>query len=67
MLFSGEKAAIKRMLADAETYGYGNFMAHLATAWQRKLMTSGLSEETAKKAVSNREPYPLDWDWEDEG
>ncbi len=33
MFLSGEKEAIKQVLALAEKYGFGNLIAHLKRAW----------------------------------
>ena len=42
-------------------HGYGNCIAHLMREWQLHLIKGGLDTKTAKKAVMNREPYPLDF------
>lgn len=48
----GEQIAIQEVLACGETYGYGNLIAHLHTAWARRLMRDGLSEQAARAATA---------------
>lgn len=55
----GERLAIQNMLADAEAYGYGNFISHLATAWAARLMRGGLDERTARLATGVSGGYPF--------
>ena len=45
----------------ASRHGYGNCIAHLMREWQVHLMRGGLPEKSARLAVMNREPYPLDY------
>lgn len=60
MIFPGERAAVIEVLNIAESYGYGNLIAHLQTAWAIKLMRSGISKESAIAATLGRTPYPLE-------
>ena len=43
-----EQQAIRTVLALGEQFGYGNLIAHLNTAWARRLMRSGVSEKVAR-------------------
>lgn len=54
-----EKAAVQIVIALGEQHGYGNMIAHLATAWAVKLRGDGLDEKTAIAHVSGRGPYTL--------
>jgi hypothetical protein len=59
-MFGGEAEAVEKVIEAGERYGYGNMMAHLATAWALKLRDGeGLPEKVAIECVSNRGPYPL--------
>lgn len=59
MLFPGEEQAVKAVLGFAETYGYGNLIAHLRRAWALKLMR-GNKRLSYKQAVkfTNSDAYP---------
>jgi hypothetical protein len=60
VVFPGEEEAVRMAVQIGEAYGYGNIIAHLATAWAVILRDKhGLSEEDAIAAVSNCTPYPL--------
>lgn len=58
-IFPGEQKAVDEVLEIAGQFGYGNIMAHVATAWAVHLVRQGLSRKAAIEAVSNRTPYPL--------
>ncbi len=47
----GERLAIQDVLAYGESYGYGNLITHLRTAWAARLMRSGLSEAASRRAT----------------
>lgn len=53
-----ERVAIKTVLEHGATFGYGNLISHLATAWARHLVAGGLDEKTARKAAGER-GYPF--------
>ena len=56
----GEADAIKRLLAIADMYGYGNCIAHLKRAWAIWLMeNSSMSYEQALLAT-DVPAYPLE-------
>ena len=48
----GERLALHEVLAYGETYGYGNLITHLQTAWARHLMRSGISETVARRSTA---------------
>lgn len=54
-----EKDAIKQMVADAEIYGFGNFIGWLKQAWVKILIEEGLDEQSARK-MTEVDPYPQD-------
>lgn len=57
-----EEQALRETGDIGKRHGYGNVIAHLMREWQLLLMNKhGLDEATAKKAVMNREPYPVDF------
>jgi len=62
MLLPGEKIVIKKMLEQAEIYGYGNFIAHLKREWIKKLIDSGFDERTAEKSADVN-PYPQNFNF----
>lgn len=65
MLLPGELEAVKQVIALADTYGYGNMIAHLKQQWAKKLMAGNerLNYKSALRAT-NVEAYPLDFDIE---
>lgn len=60
-LHPGEHRAIKEVLHHGATYGYGNLIAHLQTAWARRLMESGMSEAGARTHAGPGYPF-IFWD-----
>lgn len=52
MILEGEKEAILQAIMIAEKYGYGNIISHLKRRWARKLVSSGISAETALQATN---------------
>jgi len=45
----GERKAVKRVIEAGQSYGFGNMIAHLNTAWAKHLMEHwGMSEEAAR-------------------
>lgn len=54
-----ERQAIRRVVDYGAEWGYGNLMAHLASAWALRLMSQGVSKEAAIAATQGRNPYPL--------
>ena len=55
-----EQEAIRIVLAYGDAFGYGNLIAHLATAWARRLMTrNGLDEAAARKFTGTERGYPF--------
>lgn len=55
-----EQYAIKKVIEAGSTYGYGNMIAHLQTAWAKNLMDRyGFNEELARHS-SGGEGYPFD-------
>ena len=54
-----EQRAIRTVINIAKSYGYGNLMAHLASAWADEMIRGGMPEDAAIEFVSNREPYSL--------
>ena len=59
MLFPGETKAIEEVLKAGSEYGYGNMIAHLKTAWAKRLMSQGVSKEAALDAT-NVSAYPIE-------
>lgn len=53
-----ERLAILRVIEFGETYGYGNMIAHLNTAWARKLIKNGMEESVAMKSTHGK-GYPV--------
>lgn len=50
-LSEAEHAAIQATIAAGVSFGFGNLIAHLQTAWARTLMADhGMDEETARVA-----------------
>jgi len=64
-LFPGEVEAVKKVIEIADTYGYGNLIAHLKQRWAKKLMLGNerLDYEQALKAT-DVSAYPFDLDIE---
>lgn len=62
MLFRGEEEAVRQVLQLAETYGYGNLIAHLKRGWALHLMKGNdrLSYENALHAT-DVSAYPQDF------
>ena len=58
MLLPGEQSAINSVLNLGGKYGYGNMIAHLKTAWAKKLMAQGIPKEAALQAT-NVSAYPI--------
>jgi hypothetical protein len=56
-----EEEAMLQASNIGRSHGYGNVIAHLMREWQLLLMEHGLSEDAAREAVMNREPYPLEF------
>jgi hypothetical protein len=55
-----EKLAIVAMLEAAASFGYGNFMAWLQTAWAVTMRDNhGFSKKDAIAVTLERQPYPL--------
>lgn len=55
----GERDAVKRVIEAGESYGFGNMIAHLNTAWAKSLMEKwGMSEESAR-ALTHGSGYPF--------
>ena len=46
----GEQHAINMVCLYGAEYGYGNLISHLNTAWAKKLVREGMSEESARNA-----------------
>jgi hypothetical protein len=55
---SGEQEAIRTVIDLAESYGYGNLMQHLASAWACRMIDEGCPKATAIDFVSGRGPHP---------
>lgn len=49
-----EQQAIREVVALGATWGYGNLITHLHTAWARSLQASGLSEKAALAHAGGR-------------
>lgn len=47
-----ERFAIRDVLAHGEEFGFGNLITHLQTAWARRLMRSGVSENVARLSTA---------------
>ena len=55
-----EQQAIKTVVELGGKFGFGNLMAHLASAWAIRLMEQyDMPESTALNAVDGRSAYPL--------
>lgn len=54
----GEKAKIIDAIMIADTYGYGNVISWLQTAWATKLRDDGIPEKSAIEATK-MSPHPL--------
>lgn len=57
---AGEQKAIRQVVAAGESYGFGNMISHLATAWAKSLMTKwGMSEKSARAGAWGLSGYPF--------
>lgn len=55
-----EQSLVKSAIYIGEQVGFGNLIAHLASAWAEMLIrVYGMSEETALEATRGRGPYPI--------
>ena len=54
-----EQRALQHVLAAGERFGYGNLIAHLQTAWARKLVKEGLADEAAARQHAGGSGYPF--------
>ena len=46
-----ERQAILSVIGYGEIFGYGNLIAHLNTAWARKLVKEGMPEKYARQST----------------
>lgn len=57
---SAEQAAIRQVIEHGHTFGFGNLISHLQTAWARLLIEKyDMSEKTARQASGGR-GYPFE-------
>ena len=54
-----EQRTILAVLDAATRFGYGNLIAHLQTAWARRLMTHSQLPEKAARAATGGPGYPF--------
>lgn len=54
-----ERDAIGLALHVGRVFGYGNLIAHLQTAWARKLVKEGLADEAAARQHAGGSGYPF--------
>ena len=59
---TGERKAIKRVLNAGASYGFGNMIAHLQTAWAADLVRQGLDEKTARHHAGPGFPFAMQRD-----
>lgn len=63
-----ERRAIADVLRHGETFGYGNLIAHLQTAWALLLMQRyGLSEKDARATTGSGYPFLMQRDLVERG
>ena len=64
-----EQAAIRQAVCAGETFGYGNIISHLQTAWAQLLVDKyQMSEDAARKAAGgDGYPFEMHRDLKDRG
>ena len=55
---ASEQEAIRTVIALGELHGFGNLISHLQTAWAKRLMRGGISEDGARAGSGGR-GYPF--------
>jgi hypothetical protein len=55
-----ERQAIRRVVTAGESFGFGNMISHLATAWAKSLMEQwGMTETIARYTAYGLSGYPF--------